>query len=89
MIFDLLSDPGHSWLKVPKTILNRDIGPHWRKHFSCFSYEKRGNVYLEEDCDLCKFIELMTAAGKTIKIREKRQSDSCSRIRRYPILSPM
>ena len=47
-------DPGHGWLEVSKQeLFDLDI----YKQISQFSYEKRGTVYLEEDCDARYFFE--------------------------------
>ena len=45
------SDPGHAWLRVPKT----EVEPIKHKISSC-SYMDKDNVYLEEDCDALLFL---------------------------------
>lgn len=43
------TDPGHGWLKVPrKQALGLSI--------SAFSYQRGDWVYLEEDCDMPKYV---------------------------------
>ncbi len=45
------SDPGHAWLRVPKS----EIEPIKHK-ISSHSYMNVDNVYLEEDCDATLFL---------------------------------
>ena len=47
---DLISDPSHGWLKIPKS-LSFDLD------YSMFSYQDAKNLYLEEDRDLGLFIQ--------------------------------
>ena len=47
---DLISDSGHAWLKIPKS-LSFDLD------YSECSYQDAKNLYLEEDRDLGLFIE--------------------------------
>ena len=89
MTFDFYSDPSHGWLKVSKAVLRENIGARWRSVFTPFSYERGDFVYLEEDCDLTRFINWMEANGKTVRIRQRPQSEKRSRIRSYSILSPI
>ena len=46
---DLISDPGHGWLKIPKS-LSFDLD------YTKYSYEDKNYLYLEEDYDLSLFI---------------------------------
>ena len=89
MTFDFYSDPGHGWLKVSKSFLIKHIGAQWRSVFTPFSYERGDFVYLEEDCDLSRFINWMESAGQTVNIRQRPQSNNRSRIRSYSILAPI
>lgn len=86
--FAVYVDPGHSWVKVEKTFLVRIIGPDWRRHFTCFSYERGDNVYLEEDCDACALILACRCAGIDPVWRHK-DSSRPSRIRSYAPLAPV
>lgn len=53
--FDYIQDPGHGWLAVSLTDLARvHLSP---QDFSGYSYMRRGVAYLEEDCDMPKFLE--------------------------------
>jgi hypothetical protein len=88
--FYTYSDPGHSWVRVPKLILDVYLGEHWRKHFTPFSYEYRQYVYLEEDLDWANFDRRIRDAG----IAPVYKQGSCaatrpSRIRNYPPLAPL
>ena len=89
MTFDFYSDPGHGWLKVSKSLLLKIIGAQWRSVFTPFSYERGDFVYLEEDCDLSRFINWMESVGLTVNIRQRPQSNNRSRIRSYSILAPI
>ena len=89
MTFDFYSDPGHGWLKVPMAVLRKNIGAQWRSVFTPFSYERGEYVYLEEDCDLTRFINCMEANGQTVRIRQRPQSEKRSRIRSYSVLAPI
>lgn len=88
--FRVYSDPGHAWVKVPKLILDVYLGPDWRRHFTCFSYEYRQHVYLEEDLDAATFDKRIRAAGIEPIYKE---GSTCakrySRVRTYPSLSPL
>ena len=58
--YDFISDPGHGWLKVPRSEVNSlGIGP---KVSSC-SYEQGDYVYLEEDCDAGRYISHCNPCG--------------------------
>lgn len=88
--FPVYSDPGHAWIRVPIDFLVRTIGPDWRKAFTSFSYERGQYVYLEEDEDARRFMDLSCAAG--IKLLLKPASTGVanrySRIRNYAPLAP-
>lgn len=62
-VFPVIADPGHSWAKVPMVFLSRILGPEWRTHFTPFSYERGGFVYLEEDQDAASLILACHNAG--------------------------
>jgi len=58
-MFRFISDPGHGWLEVPRSLLVEleiveDITP--------YSYQNKGLVYLEEDCDASKFFAAYNAS---------------------------
>ena len=89
--FYVYSDPGHSWVKVPITFLTKVVGLQWRRHFTCFSYERGAYVYLEEDKDARTFIDWCRAAGTEPVLRHcyYRRTDRPSRIRSYAPLAPL
>ena len=58
------SDPSHGWLEVKRSDL---IALGIEDDISGFSYQKGSKVYLEEDCDMSRFIDAATAAGWEIK----------------------
>jgi hypothetical protein len=88
--FPVYSDPGHAWVKVPIAFLTEVVGLQWRKHFTCFSYERGAYVYLEEDQDAPRFVKQCRAAGIEPVFKE---GSSCasrySRIRNYAQLAPI
>lgn len=88
--FYVYSDPGHSWVKVPKSFLEVHLGEHWRKVFTSFSYERGDYVYLEEDCDAYTFSKRIRDAGIEPIYKEGSScSSKYSRIRNYQPLAPM
>lgn len=89
MTFDFYSDPSHGWLKVPIAVVREHLGVRWRSEFTPFSYERGEYVYLEEDCDLGKFVRHMKFIGQPVKIRQRPQSEKRSRIRSYSVLAPI
>lgn len=73
------SDPGHAWLKVGYNELvelgiEADISP--------FSYRDGDDVYLEEDCDVGKYIVASNRNGIGINFDTARTNDE-SIIRSY------
>jgi hypothetical protein len=79
MKFPFYADPGHGWIKVPKTLLKK-LGIE--KNISSYSYMRKENVYLEEDCDLAKFLHAMKRIGSTVTFNESHTNRS-SKIRNY------
>ena len=67
------SDPGHAWLAVKRTELERlgILG-----EISSCSYQRGGTVYLEEDCDASLFIKTKKDNGETFEYRESFQEDT-------------
>lgn len=55
--FNFHSDAGHGWLAV-KNSLVRELG--LANEISQFSYMQGQSSYLEEDCDMAKFINAFT-----------------------------
>ena len=78
-IFDFYADPGHGWLKVPKSLLV-DLGITGK--ISSHSYQRRDYIYLEEDGDLSLFIKAMRESGVEVRFREH-HTNKQSKIRSY------
>lgn len=77
-IFDAISDAGHGWAKIPLSVL-AELGLS-RADFTSYSYltwnARKGCfnpvIYLEEDCDLTKFVNAYVAAnGFAPKFRDR------------------
>ena len=77
--YDVYVDPGHAWLKVKRTELDK-LGI--ADKISSYSYQRGEHVYLEEDCDLYRFMEAMEAIGVKVTFREY-VGNKTSRIRNY------
>lgn len=88
LCFDVYSDPGHAWVKVSKRQMIRFFGNHWRKEFTCCSYERKDHVYLEEDKDASTFVQRLRDQGITPDWRQH-HTDRISRIRNYNCLAPL
>ena len=76
-------DPGHGWLEVPKAEIER-LGI--AAEISHYSYQRSGTVYLEEDCDLKKFIDAMKEQRNWTFLEQNIKSshtDRSSKIRNY------
>jgi len=52
--YRFISDPGHAWLEVPRAEL---VALNILDKVSHYSYQNKGMVYLEEDCDAGLFID--------------------------------
>jgi hypothetical protein len=74
------SDPGHSWLKVKYSELEK-LGIQCQ--ISSFSYRNGDDVYLEEDCDAGKYIVAMNKAGKALNFKTRSYTTPSSRVRTY------
>ena len=73
-------DPGHGWVKVKLSLLQR-LGI--AEQISTYSYMRKDNVYLEEDCDLGQLYNALDKAGITLKLREFIAREKQSKIRSY------
>jgi hypothetical protein len=77
--FKFYSDPGHGWLRVPYSELERlDIADK----ITHYSYTKGDNVFLEEDCDMSTYMRAKNALNETVDIQVIRCNRQ-SRIRGY------
>ena len=79
MKFQFFSDPGHGWVKVKRTLIEK-LG--LTNKITHFSYVRNEHVYLEEDMDLATFMKAMKEVGKTIEFKEH-HTNKTSRIRNY------
>jgi len=73
------ADPGHAWAKVSKKELVK-LGI--ANEISSFSYENGDFAFLEEDCDLEKYIMALRAKGIEYKFKEN-HANRQSKIRNY------
>lgn len=85
------SDPGHGWLKIHKSVLDR-LGI--ADKISIFSYMREDHAYLEEDSDVPLFRDTLVKRGfeqetvcKFITSIEERSSGKSSKIRGYETYS--
>jgi hypothetical protein len=77
--FIAFSDPGHGWLRVPYSELERlDIADKITR----YSYQKGNNVFLEEDCDLSTFMEARQARNEPVNMLMA-NTNRVSKIRGY------
>jgi hypothetical protein len=76
----VFADPGHAWARFPKARLVK-LGI--ADKISTYSYERNGQAFLEEDCDLSVLINALKGVGYTdIKFDESHTNKS-SKIRSY------
>lgn len=64
MKYKFFEDPGHGWLEVPISEIDK---LHLRSHISRYSYMKNDKAYLEEDCDMSVFLRAKEAAGEPVE----------------------
>jgi hypothetical protein len=62
-----ISDPGHGWLEVPKTLL-KELAI--QDKITAYSYENGRMVYLEEDCDMATFMQACYANKHVVSIED-------------------
>jgi len=78
---NVYSDAGHGWGQVKRTILEKyDL----MDKISGYSYQWRGNVYLEEDLDLPRLVDVLRAEKVDVSFREF-ISHRPSKIRNYQV----
>lgn len=65
-VFEYLTDPGHGRLKVPLALVRQ-----FRVMPSRYSYRDRDHAYLEEDCDMGAFLDILTAHGCMFRLVER------------------
>jgi hypothetical protein len=78
------SDNGHGWLAVK---LNELKMFGIEDKISSYSYVRGKTAYLEEDCDMSKFITAAKAKGIEVEVREGPQRDR-SPIRYFKSYNP-
>ena len=66
-----ISDPGHGWLEVPKTLL---VELAIQDKITPYSYENGRMAYLEEDCDMATFMQACYANKQLISIEDVYQA---------------
>lgn len=75
------SDISHGWGRTTRNMINElDIADK----ISEFSYQHQDHVYLEEDCDLPRFVAALHAAGYDEEIVHLDPCNGYSRIRNLP-----
>lgn len=77
--FNFYQDPGHGWVKVPKSLLKK-LGID--EKITAFSYMRGDFAYLEEDLDLGTFMSAMKASGKHVYL-DGSHTNRSSKIRSY------
>ena len=75
----VFADPGHAWARFPKARL---IKLGIADKITSYSYERNGQAFLEEDCDLGTLMQALKARGYEVKFRESHTNRS-SKIRGY------
>jgi len=81
--YDFYSDPGHGWLKVSKKELEY-LGI--ADKITPYSYMRGAYAYLEEDCDVTTFVEILKKTGDTRTFQEmikEHSANKSSKIRNY------
>lgn len=79
MKFNVYTDPGHAWCKVPRSLL---VKLNIADKVTAYSYQRGDSVYLEEDCDLSLLVQALRDKGKTVQFKEFHTNKS-SKIRAY------
>lgn len=79
MTFTKHNDPSHGWLAVKRSLLEQ-LG--LLDQISPYSYQKGKTVYLEEDGDMTKFLNILEAKGFTFSFKES-HTNNRSPIRGY------
>jgi hypothetical protein len=74
------TDPGHGWLEVPASMAKQYLRDKYRQ-ISCYSYQKNGVLFLEEDCDASLFLTAL--AAENIKLHLDRKHLEITPIRGY------
>jgi len=67
MTFTYIEDPGHAWLQVPYSLLER---LNIDNKITQYSYRNRYFAWLEEDCDAPLLIDVLRANEEEFTIEE-------------------
>lgn len=67
------SDAGHGWLVCKKDLV---IALGIAGEISRYSYQRGQTAYLEEDCDMSRFIKACQDKGVQVKLRNKYRDQS-------------
>lgn len=73
------NDPGHAWAAVKIAELH---ALKIADQISAYSYQRGQTAYLEEDCDLSRYLAALKAAGHEVQFKEK-HTNNRSPIRSY------
>ena len=82
--FVIYTDPGHGWLAVKRSLLER-LGI--AEKITPYSYQRGKTAYLEEDCDFTTFHRAALAAGIDPDYFAK-HTDKRHPIRSYAVYRP-
>ena len=81
-VFHCYNDPGHGWLKVPHSVLH-DMNLKLAD-FSGYSYYSKQALFLEEDCDMPKFLNAyLLVYGRKPVLREHYCNNDSNVRRKY------
>ena len=80
MKFEVYTDPGHGWVKVKISLLEK-LGI--AEQITSYSYMRGEYAYLEEDLDATTFRQAMREAGIPVEFKIYRCGNRLSRIRNY------
>lgn len=69
-VFDFHQDPGHGWVAVPRSLVQKLPLP---EPVSQFSYQSRDGamLFLEEDCDAPLVLQALRDQGDLVKLQDK------------------
>ena len=84
--FTFIADSGHGWLEVPRSLL-QTLGIE--AQISGCSYQFSGLTYLEEDCDMPRFIQAFKAVYDTDPKIVDIEVNGRSIVRSYDRFSPI
>jgi hypothetical protein len=74
------SDPGHGWVRFPK---KRLVKLGIADKITPYSYERNGQAFLEEDCDVTTLVNALKGVGYTDIKFVGSSSNRTSKIRSY------